>query len=320
MRPDKVIKDYYKQYQADADKDQRDYEHRLKLATLAKDHVRNYIKEHIDYYKDNFGINLKDYKMEWIVGQYDAREMILNKIMPTYNTVDAGEGKVHLLQLIKYCNTIKAIRVYHNLIHECRNRKEVDYATYRAAVRAYYMKVQECVLEGFAYSFGYGIGEFSINRFKVDSNRRRKVCDFAATNKKKAEIIAAGKIPYDKKMAEICAVRGIKYEGVPYIVYKNDGICYNFSFTGGNITRRYKLKFEHKEYIHANLRNKGCAQIASECKTVKDIYALPCDVRTKMTILLEFDKTHYIRYIRTARQNHRSFTHGPALIIKRRMY
>lgn len=320
MRPDKVIKDYYKQYQADADKDRRDYEHRLKLATIAKDHCRDYIKQNMNYYKDELGIDLKEFKMEWIVGQYDDRELILNKIMPIYNTVKAGEGRVHLLQLIKYCNTIKAIRVYHNMIKECQCRANVDYATYRAVVKEYYLKVQECVLEGFAYSFSHGIGELSINRFKVDAKRKRKVCDFAATNKKKAEIIAAGKEPYDPKMAEICKVRGIKYEGVPYIVYKSDGICYNFSFTGGDITRRFKLQFEHKEYIHERLRGKGCAEIAKECKTVKEIYALPCDIRTKMTILLEFDKTHYVRYIRTALQNHRSFTHGAKLVIKRRMY
>lgn len=320
MRPDKTLRNYYDQYQADAAKDLMDYEHRLKLAKIAKIHCRVYIKEQLDYYKDECGINLNDYKLEWVANQYDSTESLSKKVTPLYIAKEAGEGKVHLLQLIKYCNTLKAIHTYELMIEECKQRKNVTYTEYRAITRNYYLKVQECLLQGFAYYFNHGIGYLSINRFVVNDKRKRRVCDFDATNKKKAEILAAGGKLYDKKEAEIAAVRGLKYDGVPYIVYKTDNVLYNFSFTGSSMTRRFKLQFEHKEYVSPELRGKGVSGRAALCKDVKDIYNLECDVRTKLTTLLEFDPTCYVKFIRTARQTHNSFTRGNDCRLRRRIY
>ena len=61
--------------------------------------------------------------------------------------------------------------------------------------------------------------------------------DFAATNKKKKELIAKGLKPYNEKEAKWCKDNHIPYDGVDYKVYKNDECWYEYCLLGCRLTK-----------------------------------------------------------------------------------
>lgn len=319
MKPEKVLKDYYKSFIEASNKDLSYYTNLLHLEKIKYNVFRDYVKSKIEYYKDK-GIVLTDYKIEWIIGRYNEKEELYNKVMSIYNSLSEDDAKTDIIQLIKYCASIKKIYNYNNIIEQIKIRKDITFVQYKEIIKAYYYKVQEAVLEGFAYSFSYGIGDVSIVRFKRSENAK-PIVDFNATNQKKKEIIAKGLEPYDKKKAEIYATRGMKYEGIPYIVYKTDNVIYKIDFTGGNITRKYKYKFEHTEYVKKSLRGLGYKKVAESITNRNEIFALECDIRFKLNVLLEFDKTQYIKYIRNPDANQSSnYAKGVKLKVRRSIY
>lgn len=190
MKPEKVLKDYYKSFIEASNKDLSYYTNLLHLEKIKYNVFRDYVKSKIEYYKDK-GIVLTDYKIEWIIGRYNEKEELYNKVMSIYNSLSENDAKTDIIQLIKYCASIKKIYNYNNIIEQIKIRKDITFVQYKEIIKAYYYKVQEAVLEGFAYSFSYGIGDVSIVRFKRRENAK-PIVDFNATNQKKKEIIAKG--------------------------------------------------------------------------------------------------------------------------------
>lgn len=315
---DITIRDYYNNFISRAEDDLALASYYLKLAKYAKNRNREYIKENIEVYKEKFGINLLDYKIEWIASSYDNKEplaIIANKIY--YNGV-RPEDKIYIIQLIKYCNNIKAVNRYNIMIEESSRRSKLTYKQYREIIKRYYYKVQECLLEGYAYHFNRGLGDLVITRFKA--NKNRKMCDLDATAKRKQELIEQGLKPYNKEEAEMYALRGWKYDGVPYIVYKNDNYFYHIKLIGGNAIKTRKIKFENTEYVNSKLRGKGFKQLAAEVTSRKEIFNLDIDIKAKLNVLLEYDKMHYIKFIRGTNQVYSELSRGNKFRIKRVMY
>lgn len=209
--------------------------------------------------------------------------------------------------IIKYINAIKKIYIIDLRIAAAYNRRKVNFATYKEIVKRFYRYgVHKCVLEGYAYKFADNLGYLIINKWKIPKeeiiNGSRKKVDYDKTNNKKKEILARGGIPYNKEDAEIAKLRGIKYNGEKYIVYRNNPDIYEITIVGKN-----DCIFKRASSIREPLRNKTQKQIAEECKTAEEVYNLPCDLFHKLSIYNYFDPTAYLNYIRNEEQNKLAF-------------
>ena len=103
-------------------------------------------------------------------------------------------------------------------------------------------------------------------------------------------------------MAEVYKFRGIKYDGVPYVVYQKQTAFYDIDVLNSRYIARTNLNFEHHETINKSMRGKTQEEIANECNVKEDVFNLPCDIRFKLMVYNYFDKTAYLNYIRNAEQ------------------
>ena len=106
-----------------------------------------------------------------------------------------------------------------------------------------------------------------INRWTHDpKDNKRKRIDHRKTALAKEKLIAEGKKPYNKEEAEIYKLRGLKYDGVPYVVYQEDTSFYNIDIVNNQYVAHQNLDFEHTEYYSRELRGKSHEQNAAEIK------------------------------------------------------
>ena len=155
------------------------------------------------------------------------------------------------------------------------------------------------------YKFGYGIGTYIINHWKLDPKRiKNKVhLDYAATNAKKKELLAKGIKLYDDKEAAWYAARHIPYNAVDYRVYKESTDWYEFTFIKSDLSKHYSLDYQRTEYVASKYRGMSYTKMADTlCKTEEDIYTLQVDIKYKLNILLYKDPTKYLNYVRNAEQ------------------
>ena len=107
---------------------------------------------------------------------------------------------------------------------------------------------------------------------------------------------------YDEDEAAACKLRGIKYYGVPYKVYKTNDYYYEFKLIDNSRYKNVNIKFERKDRIDFKYRGMSQGEIAAICKTADDIYRTKFDMRFKLGILLAFEPMSYLNFIRNAEQ------------------
>lgn len=305
MIPDIEIKHYYKKYLTDANDDIKKFQEEYELAKYIKEDSYEVITEKFINVLKSVGINLTDYKQEWIIGQYNESKTLLNIAYNKLEYFQDGQERIALLHIIKYCNMLDKCRKLYREIELAKQRSNLGFAEYRKIVANYYQYgVQKCCIEGYAYHYGYGIGDLLINRWKFDAKDKvkRKFVDYKATAAAKKKLIAEGKTPYSKKMAEIYKFRGIKYDGVPYVVYQQQTAFYDIDVINSRYISRSNINFEHHETINKSIRGKTQEEIAAECDNKEVIFKLPCDIRFKLMVYNYFDTTAYLKYIRNVEQ------------------
>lgn len=305
MIPDITIRDYYLQFIHNAKIDIAEYNKNFEVIKTSKEEVYNYLFEHIEDIKNEFGIVLSSYDKEWNNKIYNSSKRLYNAVITKLSIIPETTDKSLLIQIAKYCGILYNEYKYNKLIAIVDKRKDIKFRTYRKYVTAYYTKVHKCVLEGMGYKFGYGIGTYVINYWKLDAERikRKPRLDFAATAAKKKELISKGIKLYDNKEATWYAERHIPYDGVDYRVYKEDTNWYELTFINSSIFKRNNLNYQHTEYIVSKYRGMSYMQMANQlCKTLDDIYNLQVDIKYKLNILLYKYPTKYLNYVRTAEQ------------------
>jgi len=305
MIPDITIKGYYLQFIHNAETDIVKYKENLDITIKVKKEVYEYLEDNKNILKDSFDINLDDIEIEWRNKEYNSKEYLYNlTIVLLRNTIE-HPNRVVLLQLAKYCNILRNEYKYNKLIELATKRKDIKFSVYRKYVTAYYIKVHKCVLQGMGYKFGYGIGTYIINHWKLDPKRiKNKVhLDYAATNAKKRELLAKGIKLYDDKEAAWYAARKIPYDAVDYRVYKENTDWYEFTFIKSDLSKYYSLDYQRTEYVATKYRGMSYTKMADTlCKTEEDIYTLQVDIKYKLNILLYKDPTKYLNYVRNAEQ------------------
>lgn len=304
MIPDITIKGYYLQFIYNAKIDIAEYNKNLEVIKTSKEEVYNYLFEHIEEIKDKFDIILSSYDKEWNNKEYNPSEYLYNTVIKKLSVISEITDRSLLIQIIKYCNILRNEHKYNKLIAIASKRKDIKFNTYRKYITAYYNKVHKCVLEGMGYKFGYGIGTYVINHWKLDTTRKYKAyLDYAATNAKKKELISKGIKLYDDKEAAWYAARHIPYDAVDYRVYKEDTNWYEFTFIKSSIFRSSNLDYQRTEYVALKYRGMSYIQMANQlCNTLDDIYNLQVDIKYKLNILLYKYPTKYLNYVRNAEQ------------------
>ena len=305
MLPDITIKGYYLQFIHDAKIDIIKYKENLETVYKLKEQLYNYIENNQIILKDYFNINLQDIEIEWNHKQYNPKEYLYNIIIVLLRNTIEHPHRIVLLQLAKYCNILRNENKYNKLIELANKRKDIKFNTYRKYITIYYNKVHKCVLQGMGYKFGYGIGTYVINHWKLDQSRikNKTHLDYAATNAKKKELIAKGIKLYDDKEAAWYAARHIPYNAVDYRVYKDNTDWYEFTFIKSEIFKSNNLEYQRTEYVATKYRGMSYIKMAENlCHTEEDIYNLQVDIKYKLNILLYKDPTKYLNYIRNAEQ------------------
>ena len=303
MTPDITIKDYYLKYIYIAKSDIVKYNKESELIKEIKNNILEYLTKEKDNLEHNFNIIIDDLNKDY--------KKLYNKYCKVLESEEVN-NKVLLLQLIKYCKACIDEDKNNKLINLANKRKDLKFRQFQNYVALYYNKVHKCVLEGMGYKYGYGIGTYCCNYWKLtDSGLKKKVLDYAATRAKKKELLAAGIKTYDDNEAAWYKARGIPYDGVDYRVYKNKTHYYEFVFMNSRISRSVPYNYNRTEYANIKYKKISQQQIAEDyCKTIDDIYDLQVDIKCKLNILLYKEPNKYLNFIRNVEQykyKHRAY-------------
>jgi len=211
--------------------------------------------------------------------------MLFDKVNKMFRKNDNPERRILLIQLVKYCNVCKLeIDIYKRLAL-VNKKKNLSFADYRDYVYKYYSKVHKFLLEGKGYKYMNKIGTLYIERVQIEGSGTK--INFAATRKRKEELIAKGVKLYNRFEAQKAEQLGVEYDGVDYRVWLNVPALYKLKFINSRyFTQDYD--FFPVDYIHAKYREFSQDQLAFEvCKTPDDVFNLRCDLRNKIAIYLK---------------------------------
>lgn len=302
MIKDIDISHYYKKFIEASNDDIAKYNKELELTNKMKEDCRTYIKSKNQVIKDDLNINLNDYGFQFLIDDIELIDK-LERVVNNALSYTVGERRIVLLQLFRYCDLAKKAKDYITALKLATRRSELSYSDYRKYIHTYYnYGVHKCVLEGYAYHFKYEIGDLTINFWRYRDKPRDTYVDWNATRIKKQEIIDAGLKPYNKEEAEIYKIRGIKYDGIPYVVYKTNKEFYEIQLINNGTHSYSAIKFKYANYVNTELRGKDAKQLNSECKTVDDIFKLKLGLRSKLLVYLERDPSATFKYIRNVEQ------------------
>ena len=297
---EKSLRDYYETYKAKASGDVLYFTTKVRTYNIRRHGYRQQLMANYDKYKE-LGIELGKYPFEYGMGIYQDGK--LNKAaVKLLDKVTTDEDKKLVNDLILYTNAVKLLHDTKILLDEAEHRDKLTFDEYTDYVLKYYGEVTKQLFEGYGYNMNYHIGMLFYERVDLPE-KERKVLDYAATNKAKAKLIAEGKKPYEKKMADLYAARGLKYDGVPYAVYRtSDTFCYKWHFVNSIFLDKLTMEFTMKNYTPAVHYKAGDTTMEGIAKYYnydydKIVYS-NMGLQQKATILLDIDKTRYTKFIR----------------------
>lgn len=304
MRTESDIFSYYKEYIENTQCELKKYNERLVEANEIVNVSKIYIDKNKENIKNILNINLDNYAT-YRNNVLDSKNTeLIDKVIDIYKNKDCkNTKKLMVLHLIRYLKNLERSSNCKIKIEALNMRAIMSFDKFRSYVRRYYTQVQKEVLEGNVYKFSNAIGEFFINRVKnVKGEDYKGRLNFAATNKRKKEIIASGKTPYNHEDFLECERKGIKYNGVEYMVYLKEPYLYEFVFANMRLKGGNYMKFERTDYRNTSLRGMTDDEITLLIEDRQDIFDLDADIRVKLKQLLKFDPTVYINYIRNDEQ------------------
>lgn len=309
MLPDVTLNDYYYKFIDNNKFRIKELNNKLNNIAINKSECHKYLTDNLDAIKQIVGIDLntcEEYTNKQYVEKMKSRNIALNFIRNNNDTAK----KVLTIAILKYCSLLINEYKYNKELNIRKEYIKLNYIQYKDIVSNYYNKVHKVLLQGYAYKFNCKLGSFVINRWNFDEDKTA-IVDYNETNKRKKEIIAAGKKPYNNAEAKYYKDHGLEYDGVPYIVYKSIDKWYEFRFIGRRETAPKYIDFQKTEYINAKFRGMTHQQMADTfCKTEDDIYNLPVDIKVKLNILLYKNPSAYLNFIRTNNRFFMDREHG----------
>ncbi len=180
---------------------------------------------------------------------------------------------------------------------------DISYKDYVSILKTFYTQVQkELIINGNGYIFEGRMGWICYNRI-VNTGFGKKVIDWAATRKKKEEIINAGGKLWNKEEAEWCEKNGIEYDGEDYRVYLKRDCTYEISLLNCTLKNCNHSRIKSADYREVSLRGKSNDEIRELCNNdINKICSLGLDIGTKLYICLAANKILYTKFIRNENQ------------------
>lgn len=274
-----------------------------KITELNKVIAESYesILNNINVYKDNFGIDLSNYvefrNNEYIDGTFYkiAKGLFINR-KNNYVIVSDLFDLYNLANKQREINKIQAeIKEYDKILALSLNQ-------YKTLLSVFYNKVHErMILNGNGYVFESNIGWTCINRCHIE--KRKPHIDYAATKKKKAELLAQGIKIYNAEEANWCKQNDIEYNAADPRVYLKNEYCYEISLLGCKLPNGSKYKLEITDFRGREIRGFSNNELAEKANNnTITICKYPLDLRTKLAICESIDKMLYINLIRNENQ------------------
>lgn len=301
MVADSNIKSYYLQFKSNAKNIEKEYRDKLEEISSIKKELVEYLQNNKDTLYEQYSIKLDNYE-EWVNNSYSTSEKLYKDCIKLLKEDVNVNGRINLIQLSKYTNALRNEYRYNIMINNISKRAKLTFGEYRNYVTKYFNTVHKFLLEGNGYKFTHGIGIYIINYWTIPNETKKNIkkLDFAATNKRKKEIIESGRKPYDEKEAIWYKMRNIPYDGVDYKVYKNDSHYYEFTIIHSKLFTNRSIDYDRTEYINAKYRGLSYDKIAEYCNSLDDIANLQVDIKVKLNILLYKDPAKYLNFIRNA--------------------
>lgn len=178
---------------------------------------------------------------------------------------------------------------------------KVSRSKYFDILRIFYGEVhKQMILNGYGYSLGHKVGWICINRRRYVG---KHVLDYAATKKRKEELISQGKRIFNKDEYDWCKQNGLDYDGVDRRVFKKDEFGYELAFADCKIKNNHFNQIEPNDYRGAAIRGKTNEDLLKDCNNdIDKILELPVSLKTKLNLCLKVNKFLYTKYIRNENQ------------------
>lgn len=260
------------------------------------------VKTTFEQNKDSYSCDITKYP-EFVENKYTTGTFYTIAKNIFLNRKQHSELVINYYTLYKLAKSQKDIHDLNKSIELYDKMLNLSINEYCAILKQYYTKVQErMILNGEGYSLGGKTGWICINRCKVHKSRKR-ILNFEATKKNKKKLIAEGKRIYNKEEAEWCRQNNIEYNAVDARVFIKNEYCYEIPLLGSQLKHGNKLKFEAADYRSAKLRGKTNEDLKREANyNTKKICEYDVDIRTKLNMCVESDKTLYYKFIRNETQ------------------
>lgn len=261
----------------------------------------NRIKNNILYYKEDYNIDLFKYS-EFIENEYQdgklykiAKGLYLNK-KHDYKLIS------NLFDLYSFTLKQKTIKEYKNNIANYNKILALSLKEYTEILRTFYTGVQKAlILKGQGYVLEGCLGWICINRCHIE--KQRTMLDYAATRKRKKELLEKGIRLYNKEEAEFCKNNNIEYKAEDYRVFMRNEYCYQIPLLNCKLPNGSKYKLYISDYRATSLRGKTNEDLINEAKgDLNTILNYPIDMRVKLNLCNKVDKMLYLNFIRNENQ------------------
>lgn len=251
----------------------------------AKEKCYNWILPRKESIYKSYNIDLDNYKIEFVDKQYNSEKSLETKAI-YYLRHPNGEDRQLIIQLAKYCSLLRSEVEIQQKLEVSRIKLNMSYREFQKYLFDYYSKVHKVLLQGDAYKFGKGLGTIFLRTIDMTTGSHSRI-DFAKTRANKLKLLAEGKKPYNEREAKQCELENIPYDGVPYIVMRNETKLVVLDIANSKyFTSRGRVSFASKSYINLKYRGMSYQDIINKyCPTEESIADLQTDLYTKRSIL-----------------------------------
>lgn len=259
------------------------------------------ICDNLEVYKKDFKVNLMDYN------EFKNNKYIDGKLLKIAKGMFINRKNDYLIvgdlfDLYNYARKKKEINNIDKDIEFYDKILKLSLKEYNEILKVFYTEVhKQMILKGVGYVFEPPIGWTCINRCHLVNPSPH--IDYAATKKRKEELIAAGKRIYNKEEEEWCKKNGIEYKAEDCRVYLKNEYCYEVPLIGCSLPNGHKYKLTISDRRGRSVRDKTNDDFIKDCKgDLNAICELDLDLKTKLTLCNSIDKTLYLNFIRNENQ------------------
>lgn len=266
-----------------------------------RDTLYKEITDNINKYTTDYNFDLTSYP-EFVKNEYTTGTFLKAAKGAFVNRQDEYEMVADLYEVYKLAKCQKELYLHNKDLNIIKKVLKVGLYEYKDILKAYYTEVhKKLILEGAGYVFDNNMGWICINRCHLINPKRP--LDYAATKKRKEELIKSGKRIYNKEEAEWCARNGIDYKAEDVRVFINNEYCYEIPLINCKLLNGRKLKLDITDYRGPEIRGKSNDDLIVECNgDCNKLCELSVDLKTKLTLCNKSNKMLYTKFIRNEAQ------------------